>query len=388
MARILVIDDEKAIRNTMKDVLCFENYEVETAENALEGLKKLQESNFDITFLDIKMPDMNGVKCLQTIKERGIDTKVVMISAHGNIEIAVDSIKLGAFYYIEKPIDLKKLLAITTKALSVENIENKSTVTPKNPNKNVAGKKSLLIGNTPIIKEIQRLIEKIAVTDARILITGENGVGKEIAARQIYELSRRNKMPFVAVNCAAIPSELIESELFGHEKGSFTSAIKNRMGKFEEANNGTIFLDEIGDMSLSAQAKVLRCLQENIISPVGSNVDIKINVRVIAATNKNLGKEIAAGNFREDLFHRLNVINIHIPALRERKEDIKLFIEFFNNEISKEMNITPKTFTVNAIEELSVLPWRGNVRELRNVVERLIVLSEGEITAENVKSFV
>jgi DNA-binding NtrC family response regulator len=385
MSKILVIDDERAIRNTMKDILTFENYEVEIAENAASGLAKIEKEKFDLLFLDIKMPEMSGIQFLETIIEQGFTMPVVMISGHGNIETAVECIKKGAFDFIEKPIDLNRLIAVTKNALTFQNSEQK-IVKPKI--KSEPDTVTQMIGNSAKICEVRSLIEKIAPTEARVLITGENGTGKEIVARLIYEKSYRANAAFIEVNCAAIPSELIESELFGHEKGSFTSAVKSRTGKFEQANDGTIFLDEIGDMSLAAQAKVLRCLQENIISPVGSNKSVKINVRVIAATNKDLQKEIELGNFREDLYHRLNVIHIHVPKLEERKEDIPMLVEYFSKIISQEQKLeAAKIFLPDAIAELQKLAWRGNIRELRNVVERLIILGGNKVTADDIKKF-
>jgi len=390
MAKILVIDDERSIRNTMKDILAFEGYEVDVAENAAEGLNQIKAERYDLVFLDIKMPEMNGIQCLEIIREEGFSMPIVMISGHGNIDTAVECVKKGAFDFIEKPIDLNRLITVAKNALNHQPTEPKivkTTQAVKNTNTQTAV--TQMIGESHKIQELRSLIEKIAPTEARVLITGENGSGKEIVARQVYELSRRADAPFVEVNCAAIPSELIESELFGHEKGSFTSAIKSRTGKFEDANNGTIFLDEVGDMSLATQAKVLRCLQEGVISPVGSNKSIKINVRVIAATNKDLHKEIALGNFREDLYYRLNVINLHVPKLDERKEDIPLLVDYFSKIICKEQNIEPvKTFLPDAITALQQRTWKGNIRELRNVVEKLIILCENKIGGEEVEKFV
>ncbi|MDR1544057.1 MAG: sigma-54 dependent transcriptional regulator [Prevotellaceae bacterium] len=386
MAKILIIDDERSIRNTMKDILTFEKYEVDVAEDAKTGLEKVKENNYNLIFLDIKMPEISGIQCLSMLIEQDCKTPIVMISGHGNIEIAVDCMKLGSFDFIEKPIDLNRLINVAKNAVNKAELD-KNTVKPKHLKANASSPNSM-IGESEPIEKVRALIKKIAPTEARILITGENGSGKEIVARQIFELSHRANAPFIEVNCAAIPSELIESELFGHEKGSFTSAVKNHTGKFEQANNGTIFLDEIGDMSLSAQAKVLRCLQENVISPVGSNKSIKINVRVLAATNKNLHKEIEKGLFREDLYHRLNVINIHVPRLADRLDDIPLLVEHFNKIICSEQNIDNKIFTQSAIEELQKLAWCGNIRELRNVVERLIILCDDEIGENEVKQFV
>ena len=389
MSKILIIDDERSIRNTMKDILVFESYDVDVAENAIEGLSQIKENNYDLLFLDIKMPEMNGIQCLEMIVEQGFTMPVVMISGHGNIETAVECVKKGAFDFIEKPIDLNRLIMVVKNALSRHETEQPKIFKPQAvKNTQTATALTQMIGKSQKIQELRNLIEKIAPTEARVLITGENGSGKEVVARQIYEMSNRANAPFVEVNCAAIPSELIESELFGHEKGSFTSAIKSRTGKFEEANNGTIFLDEVGDMSLAAQAKVLRCLQECIISPVGSNKSIKINVRVLAATNKDLQKEIELGNFREDLYYRLNVINLHVPKLKDRIEDIPPLVEYFSDIICREQNIEPpKIFLPDAISALQQRPWNGNIRELRNVVEKLIILCGNKISGEDVKRF-
>ncbi len=383
MAKILVIDDEKSIRNTMKDILEYEKNEVDSAEDGMTGLEKLKEKTYDLIFSDIKMPQMDGIEVLEKIREQNDEVPVVMISGHGNIETAVECIKKGAFDFIEKPIDLNRLLVTMRNAL-----DKTSLVTQTKVLKKKIDKKYEMIGKSAALEKVRDLIEKVAPTEARVLITGPNGTGKEVVARQIYQLSRRQSAPFVEVNCAAIPSELIESELFGHEKGAFTSAIKQRSGKFEQANGGTIFLDEIGDMSLSAQAKVLRCLQENVISPVGSDKDIKIDVRVIAATNKNLREEIEKGNFREDLYHRLSVIIIDVPSLDERKEDIPLLIHHFASQICEEQGVALRKFDEKAIQKLQGRTWSGNIRELRNVVERLIILGGSVITEEDVKNFV
>jgi len=326
---------------------------------------------------------MDGLELLQRAVEMGVETPIVMISGHGNIETAVESIKKGAYDFIEKPIDLNRLLVVVRNAL-----DKKTLVAETKKLKKKIGKQYEMIGESEPIKHLRAMIERVAPTDARILITGDNGTGKEVVARQIYQLSHRSQMPFVEVNCAAIPSELIESELFGHEKGAFTSAIKNRIGKFEQADKGTIFLDEIGDMSLSAQAKVLRCLQESVISPVGSDKNIKIDVRVIAATNKDLRQEIEKGNFREDLFHRLNVIPIHVASLQERIEDIPLLVDYFTEQICQEQGIALKRFNDSAMAVLKAQPWCGNIRELRNVVERLIILGDHEISGEMVKLYI
>ncbi|HPB84787.1 MAG TPA: sigma-54 dependent transcriptional regulator [Paludibacteraceae bacterium] len=383
MAKILVIDDEKSIRNALTDILEFEKHQVDAVENGLAGLEKMQAETYDVIFSDIKMPQMDGLELLQRAVEMGVETPIVMISGHGNIETAVESIKKGAYDFIEKPIDLNRLLVVVRNAL-----DKKTLVAETKKLKKKIGKQYEMIGESEPIKHLRAMIERVAPTDARILITGDNGTGKEVVARQIYQLSHRSQMPFVEVNCAAIPSELIESELFGHEKGAFTSAIRNRIGKFEQADKGTIFLDEIGDMSLSAQAKVLRCLQESVISPVGSDKNIKIDVRVIAATNKDLRQEIEKGNFREDLFHRLNVIPIHVASLQERIEDIPLLVDYFTEQICQEQGIALKRFNDSAMAVLKAQPWCGNIRELRNVVERLIILGDHEISGEMVKLYI
>lgn len=383
MAKILVIDDEKSIRNALTDILEFEKHQVDAVENGLAGLEKMQAETYDVIFSDIKMPQMDGLELLQRAVEMGVETPIVMISGHGNIETAVESIKKGAYDFIEKPIDLNRLLVVVRNAL-----DKKTLVAETKKLKKKIGKQYEMVGESEPIKHLRAMIERVAPTDARILITGDNGTGKEVVARQIYQLSHRSQMPFVEVNCAAIPSELIESELFGHEKGAFTSAIRNRIGKFEQADKGTIFLDEIGDMSLSAQAKVLRCLQESVISPVGSDKNIKIDVRVIAATNKDLRQEIEKGNFREDLFHRLNVIPIHVASLQERIEDIPLLVDYFTEQICQEQGIALKRFNDSAMAVLKAQPWRGNIRELRNVVERLIILGDHEISGEMVKLYI
>jgi DNA-binding NtrC family response regulator len=383
MAKVLIIDDERSIRNTLKDILEVESYNVDVAENGFDALCALEKNEYQVIFSDIKMPQMDGIELLQKIKEKGIESSIIMISGHGNIETAVDCIKKGAYDFIEKPIDLNRLLVVIRNALN----QNKQTSEIKYLKRKV-DKKYEMIGNSPSVERLRKMITTVAPTDARVLITGENGTGKEVVARQIYLQSNRVEMPFIEVNCAAIPSELIESELFGHEKGAFTSAIKQRIGKFEQADGGTIFLDEIGDMALSAQAKVLRCLQENVISPVGSDKLIKINVRVIAATNKNLKEEIKKGNFREDLFHRLNVIPLHVDKLEDRKSDIPLLIEHFSALICAEQGISTKTFDEEAVEILKNRAWPGNIRELRNIVERLIILCGNNITAEEVNMYV
>ena len=382
MAKILVIDDERSIRNTLKDILEFEKHQVSLAENGKLGLEVAQNNVFDLIFSDIKMPEMDGIELLVHLKEREIDVPIIMISGHGNIETAVECIKKGAFDFIEKPIDLNRLLVTVRNAL-----ERNTLVAESKTLKKKVAKKHQMVGVSPAIEKVRMMIERVAPTDARVLITGDNGTGKEVVARLLYEQSHRADAPYVEVNCAAIPSELIESELFGHEKGSFTSAVKQRIGKFEQADGGTIFLDEIGDMSLSAQTKVLRVLQENELTRVGSDKSIKVNVRVLAATNKNLKKEIENGNFREDLFHRLNVIPIHVPSLDERKEDIPLLVAHFCEMICSEQGIQPKQFEESAIETLKLRSWTGNIRELRNMVERLIILGGYVISREDIDMF-
>ena len=382
MAKILVIDDERAIRNTLKEILEMESHEVETAENGRIALDKAKQQQYDLIFSDIKMPEMDGMELLTALREAEIDCPVVMISGHGTIETAVECIKKGAFDFIIKPIDLNRLLITTKNALEKKTLQRSAKVLTKK-----VSAKYQMIGKSPAIEHVRELINKVAPTDARVLITGENGTGKEVVARLIHAQSNRSAAALVEVNCAAIPSELIESELFGHVKGSFTGAIKDKAGKFEQADGGTLFLDEVGDMSLSAQAKVLRALQENEVTRVGGDKAIKVNVRVLAATNKDLKKEIEAGNFREDLFHRLSVIPIHVPALRDRKEDIPLLVEHFCALICSEQCIAPKTFDQSAMEALQKRDWTGNIRELRNVVERLIILSGSTITASDVNNF-
>lgn len=382
MARILVIDDERSIRNTMKDILEFEKHKIVLAENGRVGLDTAINDTFDLIFSDIKMPEMDGIEFLQELLKHGVEVPVIMISGHGNIETAVECIKKGAFDFIEKPIDLNRMLVTVRNALDKQNL----VVETKSLKRKVASKNQM-IGDSKAIEMVREMIDKVAPTDARVMITGPNGSGKEVVARLLFENSNRANGAFVEVNCAAIPSELIESELFGHEKGSFTSAHKQRIGKFEQADNGTIFLDEIGDMSLSAQTKVLRALQENEISRVGSDKIIKVNVRVIAATNKELKDEIEKGNFREDLYHRLNVIPIHVPPLDKRKEDIPLLIDHFNEQICNEQGIPLKLFDTKAIKMLQDRSWRGNVRELRNVVERLIILGGQKILKDDVERF-
>ena len=384
MKKILIIDDERAIRSTLKEILEFEKYKVDDTENGINGLKLASENNYDIIFCDIKMPKMDGLEFLEKKQEKEIDCPVIMISGHGNIETAVKALKNGAYDYIEKPLDLNRVLTSLRNAIS-NNVIVKENITLK---KKIKSKENtIIIGESKEIKTVKEIINKVASTDARVLITGSNGVGKELVAKQLHEKSDRNKTDFIEVNCAAIPSELIESELFGHEKGSFTSAHKQKSGKFEQANGGTLFLDEIGDMSSSAQAKVLRALQENKITRVGGNKAIDVNVRIIAATNKNLREEIDKGNFREDLYHRLNVIPIHVPSLNERVNDIPLLANYFIEKICTEQGAPVKKISEEAKKELMKIDWTGNIRELRNIIERLIILSEKEISAKDVKQF-
>ncbi|WP_289053662.1 sigma-54-dependent transcriptional regulator [Carboxylicivirga marina] len=382
MAKILVIDDQRSIRNTLKDILEYENHSVDLAEDGELGLEQFKADKYDIVLCDIKMPNMDGMEVLDKLHQLNPDTPVIMISGHGNIDTAVEAIKKGAYDFIEKPLDLNRMLVTIRNAN-----EKKDLVTETKVLKRKVSKTFDMIGESEPIAKVKEMIDKVAPTDARVLITGENGTGKELVARWLHEKSNRAGQPFIEVNCAAIPSELIESELFGHEKGAFTSAHKQRKGKFEQANGGTIFLDEIGDMSLPAQAKVLRALQENIVSRVGSDKDIKVDVRVLAATNKSLKEEIANSNFREDLYHRLSVILIHVPALNDRKEDIPLLTEHFKNIICDELGMGVKTFTEDAIDELKTINWTGNIREFRNVIERLIILSQETITKDDVLAY-
>ena len=381
--KVLVIDDERAIRNSLKEILSDEGYEVETAEDGATGLEMAKKSHHDVIFCDIKMPGMDGMEVLGKIVEEGIDTAVIMISGHGDIDTAVESIKKGAFDFIQKPLDLNRILITLKNAKDKVSLVTQTKILKK---KVYGGQR--MIGESEPIQKVREIISKVAATDARVLITGGNGSGKELVARSLHEQSLRASKPYVEVNCAAIPSELIESELFGHEKGSFTSAVKQHKGKFEQADGGTLFLDEIGDMSLAAQAKVLRVLQEKKLSRVGSDTDITVDVRVIAATNKDLRKEIADGNFREDLYHRLSVIVVTVPSLDERKEDIPLLIDYFLDQISSETAMPRKTFSQEAVELLKAKSWTGNIRELRNVVERLMILGDTEISAKDVKDYV
>ena len=383
MADILIIDDEKAIRKALTEILSAEGYRTEEAGDGEEGLKKFKERSYDVVLCDIKMPKLDGIEFLQKATESNADVPVIMISGHGNIETAVDAVKKGAFDYISKPPDLNRMLITIRNAM-----DRSSLVTETKVLKRRVNRVQDMIGESSPIKKIKETIEKVAPTDARILITGENGVGKELVARWVHEKSSRASGQLVEVNCAAIPSELIESELFGHEKGSFTSAIKQRIGKFEQANGGTLFLDEIGDMSLNAQAKVLRALQEGKITRVGADKDINVDVRVIAATNKDLLKEVEEKRFRLDLYHRLSVIIIHVPSLNERKDDIPLLVERFLSDICTEYGVAKKNIDDEALNLLQEYNWTGNIRELRNVVERLIILSGKTISIEDVKSYV
>ena len=380
--KVLVIDDERAIRYSLKEILEMESYEVEAAENGEEGLEKARKDKFDAIFCDIKMPVMDGNEVLSKLIEEGIESPVVMISGHADIQTAVDCIKRGAFDFIEKPLDLNRIL------ITLKNATDKATLVKETKilKKKIYGRE--MIGDSASIGHLREMMEKVAPTQASVLITGPNGSGKELVAQGIYQMSQRSMMPFVEVNCAAIPSELIDSELFGHKKGSFTSAIKDHKGKFEQADGGTIFLDEIGDMSLAAQAKVLRVLQERKLTPVGGDKEITVDVRVIAATNKNLQEEIVKGNFREDLYHRLSVIVLRVPALDDRKDDIPLLINHFSAMISSESGKPVRPFSDEAIELLRQRSWPGNIRELRNVVERLLILGGNPVSAQDVKDYV
>jgi DNA-binding NtrC family response regulator len=384
MGKILIIDDEKAIRRALREILEFEDFSVEEAENGKEGLEKAIATSYDIIFCDIKMPVLDGMDVLDGLSKAKVESPVIMISGHGNIETAVQALKKGAFDFIEKPLDLNRIL-VTIRNARDKSVLVEETKQLKNTVKRFKG--SSIIGETAGIIKIKEMIEKVAPSDARVLITGGNGTGKELVARSLHDNSNRRKMPFVEVNCAAIPSELIESELFGHEKGAFTSAVKDKKGKFELASGGTLFLDEIGDMSASAQAKVLRALQENVIQRVGGERDVKVDCRVVAATNKDLRQEIDAGRFREDLYHRLAVILIHVPALNERREDIPLLADHFLTMVCAEHGVPRKSFTADALEALKQTDWSGNIRELRNIIERLIILCGNTISGEDVVLF-
>ncbi len=382
MAHILVIDDERSIRNTLKEILEYEKFTVDLAEHGADGLEKYKSGSYDIVLCDIKMPEMDGLELLEKLSDEEGDAQVIMISGHGNIDNAVEAIKKGAYDFIEKPLDLNRLLITIRNALDKSTLITETKVLKKKVSKGFE-----MIGESKAIEQVKQIVEKVAPTDARVMITGSNGTGKELVARSLHDNSSRASGPFIEVNCAAIPSELIESELFGHEKGAFTSAIKQRKGKFEQADGGTIFLDEIGDMSLSAQAKVLRALQENKISRVGSDKNINVNVRVVAATNKNLKEEIDNSRFREDLYHRLSVILIHVPSLNERLDDIPLLADHFNQLICNEYGTSPRVIKDDAIKELKKITWTGNIREFRNVLERLIILCDKEITGKDVIAF-
>jgi DNA-binding NtrC family response regulator len=380
--KVLIVDDERAIRYSLKEILEMENYQVELAENGLEGLQKAQKEKYDAIFCDIKMPEMDGIELLGKIIEAGIESPVVMVSGHADINIAVDCIKKGAFDFIEKPLDLNRILITLKNATDKANLVKETKILKKK----IYGQE--MIGESVPVAHLKEMIGKVAPTQASVLITGPNGSGKELVAQGIYQLSDRSMMPFVEVNCAAIPSELIDSELFGHKKGSFTSAIRDHKGKFEQADGGTIFLDEIGDMSLPAQAKVLRVLQEKKLTPVGGDKEITVDVRVIAATNKNLQEEIAKGNFREDLYHRLSVIVLRVPALDDRKEDIPTLVQYFTEKICNESGKPVTQFTDEALKLLQEHSWPGNIRELRNVVERLLILGGNPVTAQDVQDYV
>jgi DNA-binding NtrC family response regulator len=384
MGKILIVDDERGIRRALREILEFEEFEIDEAENGKEAIEKATSENYDIIFCDIKMPLMDGMEVLDALKENKVDVPVIMISGHGNIDTAVQALKKGAFDFIEKPLDLNRILVTVRNAKDKTILVEETKVLKKTVNR---FKGSSIIGETEGINKIKEMIEKVAPSDARVLITGENGTGKELVARSLHDNSPRKSSSFIEVNCAAIPAELIESELFGHEKGAFTSAVKQRKGKFELASGGTLFLDEIGDMSASAQAKVLRALQENVIQRVGGEKDIKVDARVVAATNKDLRLEIAEGRFREDLFHRLAVILIHVPSLNDRREDIPLLAEHFMTIICSEHGIPRKSFSKSALEALKSVDWTGNIRELRNIIERLIILGGKEITGDEVEMY-
>ena len=382
MAKILIIDDEQSIRSTLREILEYEKYNIDEAKDGQEGLNKLIADKYDIALCDIKMPKMDGIELLERVQLAGIDTQFIMISAHGTIETAVDATKMGAFDFVPKPPDLNRLLLTVKNAL-----EKSSLVTETKTLKKKLSKRFEIVGDSPALGEVKEMMDKVGPTDARVLITGPNGSGKELVARGIHERSNRSSAPFIEVNCAAIPAELIESELFGHEKGAFTSAHKQRIGKFEQANDGTLFLDEIGDMSLSAQAKVLRALQEHKITRVGGDKDININVRVLAATNKNLRQEITDTKFREDLYHRLSVIVVQVPPLKNRKEDIPLLADKFLEDIANEYGNKKKTIDKSGIEALKAYDWSGNIRELRNVVERLVIMCDEVIGKVDVEKY-
>ena len=380
--KILIIDDERSIRNSLKEILADEGYDVEVAENGAQGCEMAEKEKYSVIFCDIKMPQMDGMEVLDKFAQMGIDSAVIMISGHGDIDTAVECIKKGAFDFIQKPLDLNRILITIKNATEKVSLVKETKILKKK----VYGQE--MVGESAPIKHIKELIDKVAPTDARVLIIGSNGTGKELVARNLHQRSNRSAAPYVEVNCAAIPSELIESELFGHEKGAFTSAIKQHKGKFEQADGGTLFLDEIGDMSLAAQAKVLRVLQEKKLSRVGSDKDIMVDVRVLAATNKNLKEEIAQNRFREDLYHRLSVIVINVPTLDDRKDDIPLLVDHFIAQICAETGMAQREIDPDAMQLLVQKSWTGNIRELRNVVERLLILSGNRITAEDVKAYV
>ncbi len=386
MPKILIIDDERSIRRTLKEILEFEDHTVDAVEDGISGIREAKENNYDVIFCDIKMPQMDGMEVLTKLKNDGLETPIIMISGHGNIETAVESIKNGAYDFIEKPLDLNRILVTIKNALDRTDLVEETKVLKKQIKRH--SKNYNIIGESALLQEIRDMIGKVGPSDARVLITGPNGAGKELVARQLHEQSARNKEPFIEVNCAAIPSELIESELFGHEKGAFTSAVKQKKGKFELATKGTLFLDEIGDMSASAQAKVLRALQENNITRVGGEKDIKVNPRVVAATNKDLRKMIENGEFREDLYHRLSVIVIKVPSLNERVDDIPILTEFFLEKVCGEYGMATKSISDTAVKALQGIDWTGNIRELRNVVERLVILGGEEISEADVNAFV
>lgn len=382
MAKILIIDDEKAIRGSLREILEYEKYTVDEATDGEEGLQMLAKEDYDVALCDIKMPKMDGIEVLEKAVQQGTNTQFIMVSAHGSIETAVEATKIGAYDFVQKPPDLNRLLVTIKNALDKSDLVEETVKLRKR----IAGV-SEIVGESEAISEVKETIARVAPTEARVLVTGPNGTGKELVAKWLHAQSSRAKAPLIELNCAAIPSELIESELFGHEKGSFTSAIKQKKGKFEQANGGTLFLDEIGDMSLSAQAKVLRALQEHKITRVGGDKAIKVDVRVIAATNKDLKREIEEKNFREDLYHRLSVILIHVPALKDRKDDIPLLVDKFLYDIAQEYSAPTKKITPDALTELQSFEWTGNIRELRNVVERLVIMCDAEITASDVKRF-
>lgn len=384
MSKILIIDDEAAIRSSLKEILEYEKYSVDEAEDGKTGIKQALDGGYDIIFCDIKMPGMDGIEVLEMLKTKGVDSQIIMISGHGTVETAVEALKKGAYDFIQKPLDLNRILVTLRNASDQSALVEETKVLKKKIKKKLT---TNIVGTSEAVMKIKEMIDTVAPTEARVLITGGNGTGKELVARQLHEKSERSTKPFVEVNCAAIPSELIESELFGHEKGAFTSAIKQRQGKFEQANGGTLFLDEIGDMSLSAQAKVLRALQENRISRVGGDKDIKVDVRILAATNKDLRKEIEAGNFREDLFHRLSVILMHVPSLNDRTEDIPLLADHFIHQICSEYGMPEKHIEPAAIKALQAVNWTGNIREFRNIIERLIILCPNDIDAASVERY-